>query len=134
MPADENGQLSPHDPGRASVSPFADTSPHGELHPIHGDKPVTEWSYLEWESYRLRCENEELRAKLDETTSPREAQLHAIRWALIIGSVGVEFALAIALSATLSIVFWTLFAAETLGLMAYGLVMDEYRSSRKRSR
>jgi len=97
-------------------------------------KPVTEWSYVEWEAYRLRCENDELRAEVAKMTGPKEAQRHAIRWSLIVGMLGVDFVLALALTATLSIVFWVLFAAEAIGLIAYGLIMDNYRSSLRREK
>ena len=98
------------------------------------DKPVTEWTYAEWEAYRLRCENEELRSQLAEMTGPKEAQLHALRWALIVGAVGVEFVLAIALSGIVSLALWTIFAAHILGLITYGFTMDEYRSAAAKQR
>lgn len=93
------------------------------------EKPSADWSYAEWEAYRLRGENEELRAQLAEMTSPRQAQWHALRWAGIIGLAGVELALAIATTGTLSIILWAIFAAHILGLAAYGITMDNYRSS-----
>jgi hypothetical protein len=41
-------------------------------------KPVSEWSYAEWEAYRLRGENEELRRQLEQAVSPAEAHRHAL--------------------------------------------------------
>lgn len=94
------------------------------------DKPSADWSYAEWEAYRLRGENEELRAQLAELTGPRHVQQHALRWAGVVGLAGVELALAIASSATLSIILWAIFAAHILGLIAYGLTMENYNSSK----
>lgn len=95
------------------------------------DQPRPDWSYAEWEAYRLRRENDELRADLERVSSPREGHRHALRWALVAGVVGAEFALAIALSGVIAIVMWVVFAANTLGLVAYGLTMDNWNSTHR---
>lgn len=96
------------------------------------EQPRPDWSYAEWEAYRLRRENDELRAALERASSPREGHRHALRWAMVAGAVGAELALAIALSGVIAIVLWVVFAANTLGLMAYGLTMDNWNSKRRR--
>jgi hypothetical protein len=97
-------------------------------------KPVAEWSYAEWEAYRLRGENEELRRQREQAESPAEAHRHALRWAVVAGSTGAEFALAMTLSGTLSVVFWVIFAAQVLGMIAYGLSMSQYREREQHKR
>lgn len=99
--------------------------------PSDDERPLTEWTYAELEAYRLRGENEELRRQLAEFTGPGPAHRHALRWALIISTIGVVLVLAIALSGAAAIVCWALFAGEVLGLAAYGLTMDEYRSKQR---
>lgn len=108
--------------------------PGDELDLVHPDldQPGPDWSYAEWEAYRLRRENEELRGELDRITGPREAHRHALRWAAAVGSLGAELALAIALSGTVAIIFWVVFAANTLGLFAYGLTLSEWRDAHRK--
>ncbi len=95
---------------------------------------MAEWSYAEWDAYRLRGENEELRRQLEQAESPTEAHRHALRWALLAGSTGAEFALAIALNGTLSVVFWVIVAAQFLAMVAYGFSMSEYRDRERKKR
>jgi len=70
-----------------------------------------------------------LRTELERVTSPKEAHLHALRWASAVGALGAELALAIALSGIVAIVLWVVFAANTLGILAYGLTMSEWRDA-----
>lgn len=95
------------------------------------DQPGPDWSYAEWEAYRLRRENDELRGELDRLTGPTEAHRHALRWATMVGALGAEFALAIALSGTVAIVLWVVFAANLLSLFAYGMTMSQWRDARR---
>lgn len=105
--------------------------PDRELDRLDLDQPRADWSYAEWEAYRLRRENDELHAELERISGPREAHRHALRWAVVTGAVGAELTLAIALSGVISIILWVVFAANTLGLVAYGMTMDEWRSSHR---
>lgn len=102
-----------------------------ELDLMHADldQPRPDWSYAEWEAYRLRRENDELRTELARLAGPKEAHLHALRWATAVGALGAELALAIALSGVIAIVLWVAFAANTLGILAYGLTMSEWREA-----
>lgn len=127
MSAPEESHSSRMAPGEASpVVPLDTVSADG--------KPVAEWSYAAWEAYRLRTENEELRRQLEEAESPAEAHRHALRWAVLAGSTGAEFALAMALSGTVSVVFWVIFAAQIVAMVAYGFSMSEYRERQEKKK
>lgn len=113
------------------MSDSNDTGDELELVRLDLDQPGPDWSYAEWEAYRLRRENDELRAELDRVTGPGEARRHALRWAATVGAIGAEFALAIALSGTVAIILWVVFASNILGLLAYGLTMSEWRDAHR---
>lgn len=129
-PEESDSSMEQPDAGRADAPTWPE--PTSDEAAILGvDKPFAEWSYAEMEAYRLRGENEELRRKLARVESPAEAHRHAMRWAVLLGSVGAEFVLALVLSGTASTIFWVIFAAQLVALVAYGFSMSEYRDRRK---
>jgi hypothetical protein len=109
------------------------TRPAPDGHAAAVATPSPDWTNAEWDTYRLQLENADLRDQLDRLRGPNAARRHALNWALIMSTVGVIFVLAIVLPSPLGTVCWTLFAADVLGLAAYGYVMEEHRSREKKT-
>jgi hypothetical protein len=112
-------------------APLARPAPDGAA--VTFANPSPQWTAAEWDAYRLQLENADLRDQLEHLRGPNAVRRHALNWALIMSTVGVLFVLAIVLPTPLATVCWALFAADVLGLAAYGYVMEEHRSREKKA-